>query len=195
MNNDKSNFRHALFLFLIAPLISLFGPQVAAAAKTEKAELPVVGWVEKAIVIPLGVTVKIKMDTGALTSSMDAKNIETFKKEGRNWVRFRLHLTDEKTGEDLYRDMEMRVKRFVRLRGAGGMDRRPVVVLPLCIGSKIYEESFTLRDRDNMLYPVLIGRRTLEELGMVDVRRTFVTQPTCDVDVNADVVEAPASEK
>ncbi|MBN0009067.1 ATP-dependent zinc protease, partial [Pseudomonas aeruginosa] len=38
---------------------------------------------------------------------------------------------------------------------------------------------FSLRDRGNMKYPVLLGRRTLEHLGAVDVSRTFTSKPTC----------------
>src|SRR5690606_16720928 len=105
------------------------------------------GWLEKAIVMPVGATVKIKLDSGALTSSMDAKNIHLFKRKGKNWVSFRLHLEDKETGAEVYRDLEMPVKRIVRVRGAGGEDRRPVVVLPVCIGDRIYKEEFTLRNR------------------------------------------------
>ncbi|MGC3725347.1 RimK/LysX family protein [Enterococcus faecalis] len=39
-----------------------------------------------------------------------------------------------------------------------------------------------MRDRGNMNYPVLIGRRTLEALGAVDVSRTFTQEPGCVTD-------------
>ena len=38
---------------------------------------------------------------------------------------------------------------------------------------------FTLRDRSDMIYPVLLGRRLLAELGPVDSARTFTVQPSC----------------
>lgn len=171
-----------LLLLLIATTLL---PLTAAADKqsgTKKVQ--VVGWLEKAIVMPVGATVKMKLDSGALTSSMDAKNITPFKRNGKRWVKFRLHLEDKETGEDVYRDMEMPVKRYTRIRGAGGEERRPVVILPVCIGNRVYREEFTLRDRDNMLYPVLIGRRTLKDLGLLDVNSTYLTTPTCDVDAS-----------
>jgi hypothetical protein len=180
------------------PLICfcLLAPMFVMGAEDSPDEAQVLGWVEKAIVIPLGVTVKVKLDSGALTSSMDARNIEIYKKDGRKWVRFRLHLKDENSEEEFYRDMDMPVKRLVLLRGAGGMDRRPVVVLPLCIGNRVYEEQFTLRDRDDMLYPVLLGRRTIEDLGILDVRRTFVTQPSCNLEQEIEAGAAiPAATK
>lgn len=172
-------FTHHLLVLFVATLMSI---TAAADRPTRNNDVQVVGWLEKAIVMPVGATVKMKLDSGALTSSMDAKNIEPFKRSGKNWVRFRLHLEDKQTGEDVYRDMEMPVKRYTRIRGAGGEERRPVVILPLCIGDKVYREEFTLRDRDNMLYPVLIGRRTLKDLGLLDVNSTYLTTPTCPVD-------------
>jgi hypothetical protein len=51
--------------------------------------------------------------------------------------------------------------------------------MELCVGSEMHAELFTLRDRSKMDYPVLIGRRTIAHLGLVDVNRTFVTTLNC----------------
>lgn len=40
------------------------------------------GWVEEGLLLPEKVSVKIKLDSGALTSSMDAKDLERFEKNG-----------------------------------------------------------------------------------------------------------------
>jgi len=164
-------------------LVSLVAPFVDAQEKKK-----VFGWVEKAIVMPVGATVKAKLDSGARTSSMDAKNIQMFERGGERWVSFRLHLEDNETGDEVYRDLEMPIKRMVRLRGAGGEDRRPTVELPVCIGDQVYKEEFTLRDRDNMFYPMLLGRRTIERLGLLDVTATFTVRPTCNVAQDLDTV-------
>ena len=163
---------------LLIFFFALFGCFTQAEANTGPT---VFGWLEKAIVMPVGATVKMKLDSGALTSSIDAKDIQVYKREGKSWVSFRLHLEDKQTGADVYRDLELPVKRFVRLRGAGGEDRRPAVMLPVCIGDRVYKEEFTLRDRDDMLYPALLGRRTLKKLGLLDVAATFLVPPTCEV--------------
>lgn len=42
----------------------------------------------------IGQTLKAKMDTGALTASLSAKDIERFKRDGDDWVRFRLATKD-----------------------------------------------------------------------------------------------------
>ncbi|GKW48546.1 retropepsin-like aspartic peptidase RloA3 [Halomonas sp. NCCP-2165] len=145
-------------------------------------EAPVFGWVEKASLEPWGIEVKAKLDSGALTSSLDARDIQRFTRDGEPWVRFRLDLEDEATGEVISETLELPRYRRVRLRGAGGEDSRPVVLMDICLGGTIYEEQFSLRDRGDMLYPLLLGRRTIGHLGLLDVTETFLTDPECDAD-------------
>lgn len=148
-------------------------------ATTVQAQPLGVGWIENVALLPEGVTVKAKMDSGALTSSLDARDIVPFKRNGQKWVRFKLDLTDAKSGANVATDFERPILRNVKVRGAGGVDHRPVVEMSLCIGNQRLDEEFSLRDREKMLYPVLIGRRTLERLGPVDVSRTFTRKPQC----------------
>src|SRR5262245_57528057 len=96
----------------------LFGGLLAV---TAQAQPRVVGWVEDAVLLPEKVMVKAKMDTGALTSSLDAKDIEPFKRDGQKWVRFTVELTDAKTGENVASTFERQVVRNVKVRGAGGV--------------------------------------------------------------------------
>ncbi|SDT18704.1 retropepsin-like aspartic peptidase RloA3 [Pseudomonas oryzae] len=137
------------------------------------------GWVEESRLLPENVTVKSKLDTGALTSSLDAKELERFDKNGEKWVRFKVEVKDSDTGKQVSIPFERRLERDVKVRGAGGAERRPVVMMQMCIGSHLLDEQFSLNDRGDMLYPVLIGRRTLEHLGAVDVSRTFTHKPSC----------------
>jgi len=140
----------------------------------------VYGWVEKAMVMPVGALVKIKLDTGALTSSIHAENIRTYDiEDDGHGVRFDLELEDQRSGEIVSREMDLPVERYLIVRGAGGEEQRPVVKLSLCIGERVYEEQFSLRNRDDMLYPVLIGRRTLRDMGLVDSSDTFLSTPRC----------------
>lgn len=148
-------------------------------AVTSQAEPRAVGWIEDAVLLPEEVMVKAKMDTGALTSSLDAKDIEHFKREGAHWVRFKVEVTDARTKDTVTSEFERPVLRNIKVRGAGGVDHRPVVEMSICIGDQRYDEEFSLRNRGKMLYPVLIGRRTLGHLGMVDVSRTFTLKPNC----------------
>ena len=137
------------------------------------------GWIEKGVIMPYGVAVKMKLDTGALTSSLDARELHHFKRNGKPWVRFTLALTDANTDKVVRQTLERPVERSVTVRGAGGMEQRPTVTMSICVGDKVYKEWFTLRDRSEMIYPVLLGRRLLAELGPVDASRTFTVQPSC----------------
>ncbi|WP_373681015.1 retropepsin-like aspartic peptidase RloA3 [Halomonas sp. LBP4] len=173
--------RSRTMLGLWAGLLLAIGMSQAPADENP-ADEKVFGWVEKATLEPWGVEVKAKLDSGALTSSLDAREVERFEREGEEWVRFRLELEDEVTGELFTHEMELPVYRSIRLRGAGGTDRRPVVLMKVCMGDTVYEEQFSLRDREEMHYPLLLGRRTIGHLGFLDVRETFLSDPQCDED-------------
>lgn len=140
------------------------------------------GWVEEGLIQPENISVKIKLDTGALTSSMDAKDLERFEKDGEKWVRFNVELKDSNTGKTVSTPFERSIVRNVKVRGAGGAERRPIVLMKICIGNKVYNEQFSLNDRGKMNYPVLIGRNTIEHLGLVDVTKTFTLEPHCGED-------------
>ncbi|MGO2131348.1 MAG: retropepsin-like aspartic peptidase RloA3 [Halomonas sp.] len=142
----------------------------------------VVGWVEKVTVEPWGVEVKAKLDSGALTSSLDARDIKLFEKDDQEWVRFRLRLDDVGSEETLSVNLERPLYRDLTVRGAGGRDERPVVLLEVCVGDTRYEEQFSLRDREEMHYPMLLGRRTIGHLGLLSVKETFLTEASCDED-------------
>ncbi|RCV87664.1 ATP-dependent zinc protease [Halomonas montanilacus] len=160
-------------------LSAWLGVALAPAAMAEQA---VYGWVEKATLEPWGVEVKAKLDSGALTSSLDARDIERFEKEGEEWVRFRLELVDEANGETFSETLERPLHRDIRVRGAGGRDERLVVLMKVCMGNTVYEEQVGLRNREEMHYPLLLGRRTIGHLGLLDVTRTFLNAPGCDED-------------
>ena len=142
-------------------------------------EQQVVGWIEKGLILPEHTAVKIKVDSGALTSSMHAVNLETYTHNGKPWVRYDVPVKDADTDELVVMSFDRPVFRRILVRGAGGSDRRPVVKMSICMGDQVYEEQFSLRDRGDMTYPVLIGRRTIEHIGLIDVSDTFLLKPSC----------------
>lgn len=154
----------------------------AAQAREYTEHTRIFGWVEEAEIEPWGVEIKAKLDSGALTSSMHATDIERFEKDGEDWVRFTVSVEDADDDEQVTRTYERPLFRNVRIRGAGGTERRPVVLMKLCMGQRIYEEQFSLENRGDMIYPLLIGRRTIQHLGLLDVTATFLHEPSCDDD-------------
>lgn len=138
-----------------------------------------VGWIEEGLIMPERVSVKMKLDTGARTSSIDASEIERFQKDGKEWVRFTSHFEDSDTHRKVTKRFERPVVRRVELRGAGGIDHRVTVNMRICFGTRYLDEEFTLNNRAKMIYPVLLGRQTLRHLGPIDVGKTFTIEPRC----------------
>jgi hypothetical protein len=149
-------------------------------------EQQIVGWIEKGLILPEHTAVKIKVDSGALTSSMHAVNLESYTHNGKPWVRYEVPVKDADTDELVVMQFERPVFRRILVRGAGGSDRRPVVKMSICMGNQVYEEQFSLRDRGDMTYPVLIGRRTIEHIGLIDVSDTFLLKPSCSQQEHED---------
>jgi hypothetical protein len=120
-----------------------------------------------------GKPLRARIDTGASTSSLSSANIETFERDGKNWVRFQL-IEEGSPGIQV----ESRLLRTVKIRQASMEkgERRYVVRLPLQLGEFIEEAEFTLADRANMRYPVLLGREFLRDVAVVDVSKKYTQE-------------------
>jgi len=138
--------------------------------------IQVFGWREKVKIGDIDHEFHAKLDTGALTSSMHAENIELFERDGNKWVRF--IATDPRDENAKRIQVEAPLVRYARIKNVGGgeSDRREVVRLRLTIGTRKLRGEFTLTDRSNMLVPVLIGRTMLKDLGWVDSSRTYLAE-------------------
>ena len=77
--------------------------------------------------------------------------------------------------------LERDIKRFVRIKTKnGGTIRRPVVEMAFCVAGIRVEEEVNLAERDNFIYPVLIGRNMLKDGRLViDPSKTFTSDAVC----------------
>lgn len=119
-----------------------------------------------------------RVDTGATTSSISALDITPFEKDGKRFVRFRVAPDDS---DDSY-EIEAPLVRYVRIRQASSseLDRRPVTALTVRMGKMTEVVEFTLTDRTQMNYPILLGREFLKDVAVVDVAKTNV-QPKPEI--------------
>lgn len=124
----------------------------------------------------VGTYLKARIDSGANTSSLSASEITRFERDGANWVRFRLGLTDDDVVVDGVRDewIEAPVERRVRIVQAFGEGSRPVVSLMMTLGPIRELVDFTLNDRTHLNYPVLLGRRFLMDIAVIDVAEAYL---------------------
>jgi hypothetical protein len=147
-----------------------------AVARTVSADpVQVYGWREYVVVTDgkLEERMKAKLDTGALTSSIHAEEKELFERDGKKWVRFVVTDPSDKDAKKLR--IEAPLVRIAMIKEPGGeSEAREVVRLGFVIGDRKLKADFTLNNRDNMLSPVLIGRRTIKELGWVDSSRAYL---------------------
>lgn len=161
---------------VLAVMMCAVTPAVAATKS-------VVGYVEGVLLQDVGLRVKAKMDTGAATSSIDAEIIDISKSNKTKKYRrgekvvFTV-LGNEKT---LKKTFEREIIRYVRIKKkGGGFIRRPVIEMTFCVGGRVITEEVNLANRENFIYPVLIGRNMMTHANLVvDPSRAFLTKPTC----------------
>ena len=155
---------------LSAALLTLAGPVQAADDKQ------IFGYLEDVRVMELDWVMEAKLDTGATTSSIDAREIEAFDKDEQEWVRFKV--VDRDTGTEAW--LERPVERDVKIkRHEGKSDRRYVMNLTFCVDAMAIEEEVTLNNRDGFNYPVLIGRNHMAGRIIVDPEERFTDDPDC----------------
>ena len=139
------------------------------------------GWIENIRIENLDFKVKAKLDTGAKTSSIHAKNIEPFSKDGQKWVRFSIVLKNSKNDDVHVIRLEKKRIRSVRIKNHDGEDdKRYVVMLDMCFNGRTYTSEFNLSNRKEFLYDVLLGRKFLKDTAIVDAHNTFLTVAECE---------------
>lgn len=124
----------------------------------------------------VGTYLKARIDSGATTSSLSATEITRFERDGENWVRFKLGLNEADSVVDSVRDewIEAPVERRVRIIQASGEDSRPVISLLMTLGPLRETVQFTLNDRTHLDHPVLLGRRFLMDIAVIDVAQQYL---------------------
>ena len=137
----------------------------------KKYDLGVIGAVEPVYVLPHKIAMLARIDTGAKTSSIDAKNIKLFERDGQEWVSF--DIIDRRTKNTYH--FEKKLRRKIAIKRINQDENRFVVNMDILFGKKTITEEFTLADREKFDYPVLIGRNILTGRAVVDtsVSNTF----------------------
>lgn len=135
----------------------------------------IVGEREKFFLVGPGLTYEARIDSGATTSSMDARNIRRFERDGRDWVRFDVPVPGS---DDELKTLEREIVRNARIIQSNEEDseRRAIVELQFAIGDHRQQAEFTLSDRAHLSLPVLIGRNILRDVMLIDVGKEYATE-------------------
>ena len=135
-----------------------------------------VGWRELVSLPDLtDARIPAKIDTGARTSSLHATDIERFNRAGHRWVRFQLDIGGGKS-EPVTLEAPRADKRVVTSSNGEAQERFFIKTI-LRIGEHSYPAEFSLADRSDMKFPILIGRTALRRNFLVDSGRSYLQSP------------------
>ena len=171
------------FVLISISLLFIAGcsSQKIQATGLEVEESQTVGWVENGKIAGTEEEVKLKLDTGATTSSINAEILEQPEEETESGGMIKFRFSD---GEGVTKTFELPITRWVRIESrTKDYIRRPVVRMKMCVAGRWIEEEVNLADRDDFNYSVLIGRNMLAKGKLlVDSSQTFTKTPFCSTE-------------
>lgn len=115
-----------------------------------------------------------KIDTGAYTSSLHCHHIKAHTENDKEYVNFNLlDPSHEIYNEKLFKLPLYRKKKVKSSNGA--IEERFVVKTNVVLYGRRIKAEFSLTDRTEMRYPVLVGRKLLHNRFLVDVSKEYLS--------------------
>jgi hypothetical protein len=141
--------------------------------KTLKTPLPVIGWREWIALPDFGVkSIKVKVDTGARSSSLHAIRQTIFKRGDEKWIQFRINPLQASTDNQV--TAEAKIIDFRSVRSSSGVaEIRPVIVTRITLLDRVFPIELTLSNRDAMGFRMLLGRQAFRKKFLVDPGRSY----------------------
>ncbi len=124
-----------------------------------------------------GLVYDAKIDSGARTSSLHAKKIETFIKtvkdaSGSQNVMFVRFDTEDAQGKKMR--LEKMVSRVHQVKSASGVSTRYFFIDSIWVNNKKYEIEINLADRTNLSKKMLLGKNLLNQGYLIDTTKAYV---------------------
>jgi hypothetical protein len=144
-----------------------------AVRKKKKKILPIIGWREWVALPDFGVkAIKVKVDTGAKSSSLHAFGLQEFQRDGEPWVRFQIQPIQRKRNKtDI---IEAKVLEYRHVRSSSGKATlRPVIVTNLELLGVTWTVELTLARRTKMGFRMLLGRDSFRGRFLVDAGKSY----------------------
>lgn len=132
-----------------------------------------VGWREWLSLPGLGIpAIKAKVDTGARTSCLHVSGMETFMQEDAEWVRFVVQPL-RKHPEVVFNCVAPVLDRRNVTDSGGHTQSRIFIETEVLLGGRRWQIELNLTRRDNMLFPMLLGRTALHGYAVVEPGESF----------------------
>ncbi|MCF8069761.1 MAG: RimK/LysX family protein [Desulfobacterales bacterium] len=141
--------------------------------KKIKTPLQTIGWREWVGLPDFGINmIKVKVDTGARSSSLHAFDQHVFEKDGLKWVRFKIYPVQRKKEKTV--NLESKILEFRSIRSSSGTaSLRPVIITNISILGQTWPVELTLARRDEMGFRMLLGREAFRHRFLVDAGRSY----------------------
>jgi hypothetical protein len=150
--------------------------------KTPVEPLLTLGWREWVSLPELGLRrIKAKVDTGARTSALHAFDLEKFREDGRERVRFQIHPLQRNVERVVVCTADIVDERVVSDSG-GHREQRFVIRTTIEIGDRLWPSEITLTARDDMMFRMLLGRTAIADRGVVNPALSYVQGKRREVD-------------
>ena len=139
-------------------------------------ELLTIGWREWISLPELGVAaINAKIDTGARSSSLHGHDIVTFRRRGKDMVRFKIFPEQRSRAGEVEAEATILEYRSVR-SSSGQATIRPVIVTTMELLGHTWDIELTLANRDQMGFRMLVGREAIRGRMLVDAGRSYYSK-------------------
>ena len=137
--------------------------------KKDFSNLTAIGWREWISFPEWGVKyMKVKVDTGARTSSLHVGEIEYFEKDSAPWVKFNVYPWQKSLNDR--KSVTASIKDFRTVKSSSGcQQRRPVIMARIQLAGHTFSTELTLTNRSSMGFRMLMGRAAM--------RKNFIVIP------------------
>ncbi len=161
---------------LLCAAAGLFAGTGCCRNPVENLPLGVVGGIEPVTIEPFREPFPAKMDTGADVASIGVRDVREFVRDGKKMVAF----TIVQRGTKAVEKYELPVARVMPITRHGRKpQKRFVVLLKIRLGHLDMVREFSLADRSNFSYQVLLGKNVIAGNAAIDVtrRNTLAREP------------------
>ncbi|RNC77097.1 ATP-dependent zinc protease [Piscirickettsiaceae bacterium NZ-RLO2] len=143
----------------------------------------IIGAVEHTKIPFIDEGIRTRIDSGAKIGAISGFDLDIFNKSGKDYISF----TFESPKGHIRHRFTLPIARYIHIkeRRTQGSEqnklaKRPVIVLPVCLGHTVKKVELSILDRRNFMYPILLGRDAIIKFNrLIDPAQRFITKPTC----------------
>jgi len=142
--------------------------------RTRRKEPVSIGWRERVSLPDFEVEgIKVKIDSGAQTSSIHAFRPRFSQRDDGEWVSFEIHPRRRSRKDAVRVSAKVLTHRWIRSSN-GERELRPVIMTTMSLGGAVFKAEMTLANRHLMAYRMILGRSAMRGRFMVDPGKSYI---------------------